>query len=324
MDDRDELFKRYAKENPSVVSRMESILGRSYNCERSVKAAVALRTYIPRLDLALYGGIPSGVSEIFGPESSGKTALLGAILAAAQKQGKDTALVATEDLDTDYWGALGVDLNKLLLFEVEDVRDAVHLVSEFVHKPGCVLGIDSITALRSMDDSGSLEDFYSWKDTVRTMIQLVNERVSIHSALVVTSQVRARRSTDHHRTFAGGTESASRGVLDEFLLRLELSRQEVHDASYTMVVNVVANVLGPPARFIKLPVNKGSGVDHDLDLIEVAAELGLVERKGTWYRLDDEGRMYHGVHAAAQVLKDQPWRRDLLLSDRHGIYQHLC
>lgn len=324
MNDRDDVFRRFEDENPTAVRRMTDILGPGYNQERAVKAAVGTRTGIPRLDLALYGGLPSGVTEIFGPQSVGKTALLGAILAGAQQQGKSTALVATEDLDSEYWQALGVDLHKLLIFQTEDARDIADLSANFLREPHSVLGIDSISALRIMeeDDIGPLEDYIKWKDMVLDLLKQVNEKVSIHSALVVTSQVRARKSVDPAKTFAGGTESASRGVLEEFQTRLELSRRDVQDKQYTMVVNVIANVFGPPAKLIELPVVKGTGVDLDLDLIELAVEFGLIEKKGSWYFIID--KFYHGAYAAAEALKERPWMRKLLLNDRNGIYQHLC
>jgi recombination protein RecA len=319
MGDRDDVFTQYAKENPAVVGRMEEILGRSYNEERVVKSAVAVRTMIPRLDLALYGGIPSGVTEIFGPESSGKTALLGSILASAQQQKKATALIATEDLDIPYWQSLGVNLEDLLMIEIEDIRDAPELIAECVHEPEYVLGVDSITALRGV--YGAFEDFLQWRITILDLLRRANDRISASSALVVTSQVRARKSVDPVKTFAGGTESASRGVLEEFMTRLELSRREVQDDRYTMVVNVVANVFGPPARFIELPAVKGSGIDTDLDLIRLADELGLIERKGNWYQLGD--RLYHGAHAAARALEYRPVLRNLLLHDEKGVYAYL-
>lgn len=321
MGDNDDVFEQFAKENPAVVNRMESILGNSYNQEREVKPAIALRTMIPRLDLALYGGIPSGVTEIFGPESTGKTALLGSILAAAQKQKNDVALIATEDLDVEYWSALGVDTSSLLLFEIEDIDDVPELITDFVGEPGCILGIDSITALRGTDDDGSLEGFLRWRDTMLYMLQWANERINPYSALVLTSQVRARRSVDPAKTFAGGTESASRGILEEFSVRLELRRQEIRDDRYTMVVNVVSNILGPPARFLELPIIKGVGVDQDLDLVMLSVELGLLEKKGSWYQLG--GKLYHGVLAASQALKEQPQLRELLLHEEKGVYAYL-
>lgn len=313
MSERDEVFKRFAKDNPLAADRMVDILGDQFAREWDVTEAVAFRTLIPRLDYAIRG-IPPGVTEVSGPESCGKTALLGAMLAAAQQQGKKVALVATEDCDLEYWKALGVDTYELLLFEAEDGDDAADLVVEFVRDPHRVVAIDSITAMRSLWWKGTpLEEWVDWRDLVQGIFEDVNEHCHWSSALLVSSQVRARKSVDPVKTFAGGTESASRSVLDLFSLRLELSRGGVQDETYTMSVNVLANVLAPPARLVELPSIKGRGINHDLDLIRFGSEMEVITRRGSWYRFFEQ-ETHQGEEEAAAALKGSVVR-DMILKE---------
>ena len=322
--DREEVFEQFAETNPMAAARMTNILGSQYGREQNVEAAISMQTRVPRLDLALYGGLPSGVTEIFGPESCGKTAMMGALLAAAQQQGKETALCATEDLDIEYWGKLGVDTSNLVMLEAECAEDAVDMALDFVRGKDRMIGIDSITALRTKDSEGTaLDDFIAWRHLIAEMLQVSNAEMHLTSAMVVTSQVRVRKSANPAKMFAGGTDTASRAVADGFAMRLELSREDLKDDSYTMVVNVITNMLGPPARYVRLPIRKGLGIDHDLDLVRVAAELGVVDRKGPWYRLYDGGQSHHGEEAAARALEPEEWVRQLLLSETSGVYQHL-
>jgi recombination protein RecA len=302
---RDDVFKSFGREFPFAADKMVDVVGAKFAQDRKVASAIALKSRIPRLDMALYGGFAPGVAEIFGPESSGKTALLGALLAAAQQQGKETALCATEDRDVEYWAALGVDTDDLLFIEAEDSNDLADMLVDFVSGDNRVLGLDSITALRSLSDGDSpstnYEHYMDWLGVVTDILDDVNNKAPPSSVMVLTSQVRARKSANHAKAFAGGTETASRRIVDRFSVRLELSRDHVSETEYTMVLNIISNILGPPAKFINLPAIKGRGVNHRLDALRVAAELNLIEKKGPWYRLPSG--VYHGESAAAEAVE---------------------
>lgn len=290
-----------------------------FGARREVVAALAVRTGSPRLDYGLGGGLMSGTTEIFGPESSGKTALAGFFLAMAQRQGKECALALTEDLDVDYWRDMGVNMDRVALVQAEEIGNLVQVAMDFIKGNDRVMVIDSITALRSKKWRTVLEDFERWIGPVRELVQFTQSNMPASSGLIITSQVRHKRSIDPTRMFADGHDSASRSISDAFVVRLELSKTDVHDTEFRLVVNIVSNVLSSPGRYVVLPVHKGTGVMHVQDLVSFAEECGVITRSGSWYVLPDESK-YQGLAAATLALKaDKGLQQELLDS----LYRHI-
>jgi recombination protein RecA len=284
----------------NVVERLKQIAGKEVMTERTPRLAIATQTGVISIDMEIGGGLPAGLIELFGDESVGKTALLGQTIAFAQQTGLETMLLASELFDHDYYKRLGVDLTRLVLVP-GGTDDPEEVMLQFlVDHPRSLLGIDSITALRFEDEQPG-----EWNECMFGMLQRLKEQTTARSCVVVVSQVRARRSADHRRAFAGGTESASRRLTDLFSLRLELSRQEVTDKHYSMLVNVVRNTLAQPASLIEVPAEKGAGIDVNLDLIRVARKLGLIERRGPQYYFKE---FYLGIgeRGAADTLVYDP------------------
>jgi len=290
-----------------------------FGARREVEEAIAIRTGSPRLDHGLGGGLMSGITEIFGPESSGKTALAGFILAMAQRQGKECALALTEDLDVDYWKDMGVDMEKTALVQAEEIGSLTQVAEDFIKGNDRVMVIDSITALRSKKWRTVLEDFERWIGPVNDLVQFTQSNMPTSSCLVITSQVRHRRSIDPRKMFADGYDSASRSISDAFVVRLELSKTDVHDTEYRLVVNIVSNVLSSPGRYVVLPMHKGMGVMHVQDLVSFAEECGVITKSGSWYVLPG-GSRYQGLAAATLALKaDKVTQQELLDS----LYNHV-
>lgn len=299
---REDVYERFGRENPVAADKMAEVLGDTFAQERAVVDALALRSLVPRLDMALYGGFASGIVEIFGAESAGKTTLLCTAIASAQRQGKETALCATEDKDIDYWVKLGVDTERLLLVDAEDPDDMIDMMVDFIRTPNRVLAVDSVTALRPLNpEYEDDQSFMVWLDVVGDILEEVNGAMPPTSVMLLTSQVRTRKSVNPKMKFAQGIETASRRLVNQFSARLELSREQVSENDYTLVVNVIANTLGPPAKYIRIPVTKGLGIDHCLDAVRVAAEIGVIDKNGPWYRMPD-GSVHHGEVAASGVV----------------------
>lgn len=315
MGDREDVFKRFARDNPLAAGRLVDVLGDRFARQWDIVDARALFTLIPRLDHAL-NGLPPGVIEIFGAESSGKTALIGTLLAAAQEQGKTAALCATEDLDIAYWEALGVDTSELLLIEAEDIEDLAYMACDFVRGPDRVLAIDSITAMRPQMDDTPVREFCYWRDLVYDMVQEATNTSHSTSTMIVTSQVRARKSVDPRRMFAGGTDTASKAIADTFVTRLELTREGITEDSYILVVNILSNVFKNPTRIVSLPALKGFGIDQELDLVRFSAEKGVIEKRGNWYTTF--GEILQGEQKAALYLKTN---RDAYMKLRNVFYR---
>jgi RecA/RadA recombinase len=239
--------------------------------EQKVVRSVATQTGIISLDLCLGGGLSSGVTEIYGEESVGKTGVIGRVIARSQQLGKWVMLCSSEFLDIPYLQRMGVDMENLAVARgpMEYMQE---MAARFLESPGRVVAVDSLSAMQPLN-----VDPQSWNEAAYDLLGL---RVADQSAMVVTNQVRARRSMDPNKRFASGTESSARWVHDMYVTRIELSRKEVRDTEYTLVANIVANQLARPAVWVEIPATKGGGVDVALDRLRAAVRAGVVKQKG--------------------------------------------
>jgi len=245
--------------------------------ESKVVLPIATQFGIVSLDLCLGGGVPSGITEIYGEESVGKTGLIGHLIARSQQLGLWVMLCSGEFLDIPYFIRLGVDVGNLVVAsgDLESIRD---LVGRFLSRsPGRIAIVDSLSALQP-----TREDPGAWNEAVYEFLQM---KVANQSALVVVNQVRAKRSVDPDKKLTSGTESSARWVHDLYDARIELSRRDVHEESYTMVANVVANSQARPAVWVELPAVKGAGVDVRLDRLRAAVRAGIIRQKGPRFYL---------------------------------------
>jgi len=297
----DEELKRagdqFARRNARASRALSHILDISY--EEQELPRPALRTGILSLDMALGGGLASGIVELHGDESTGKTALLGYLIGAAQRRQFATALCPTEYLDIPYLEDLGVD-PKLLAIIRGSIGSVQPLARDFLCSDFRLLAVDSLTALRPADES-----YENWNEEVFHFLSLLSSVCSSSSVVVVTNQSRARRSIRPGKVLTRGTETAARRFTDLFNVRLEVGRDQVSRDTYTMVVNIEANVLSKPAVLVQLPVRKGYGVQVSLDTLRVALERGYIEQAGSRYYLNGE-ELGHGEKEAAAALGSTP------------------
>ena len=292
----------------STADRIVEIMGAGQVAEREVHHAIATRTGIPSLDFFLGGGLPSGLIEIFGPESVGKTSLLARIIGAAQEMGKQVMMTSTEFFDGPYLEKNSVDLKQLLIMRSEEgdrVLEAAYQllksVSNFVYV------IDSATGLRPPND-----EFDNWSKMLLDWMSEVENVMDSGSCVIIVDQVRARKSVDPSKFFAGGTDSVARKIAGIFSTRLELSRASITETTYDMVVNVVANTLKAPAKVFSLPVVKGEGIDVCRDLVRVATAVGVIEQRGTWYSWSGDN-IGQGEVEAAHYLSGATWARESIV-----------
>ena len=201
-----------------------SEFGSDVTTARSVHRAVGGRTGVLSIDVALGGGLPSGITEVTGEESVGKTALVGRIISEAQSFDVPVALVRGDYLDKPYLANLGVDLNELIIFPGSD-DDLVDLVIGFLRSaPKVLLAVDSLNGIRP-----SQEEPGAWNEHMLFLLDKIRLGLSVDSAAVVTTQVRTRRSAEPDKIFARGTASSARRVSDFFDTKIVLSRTEVED-----------------------------------------------------------------------------------------------
>jgi recombination protein RecA len=250
---------------------------------------------IATLDLILGGGL-RGLSEIYGEESTGKTALIAHLLATAQEAGRAVALCSSEMFDGDYFSRLGVDLSNLVLMEAR-LDSLTDLIIDFVAEMGdCVIAVDSLTATRPSNDN----NLTRWNEEAYYFLDTLSDDLPASAVVAVSSQVRVKRSLTPGQR-GRGTESATRWASDLFQTRIEVTRGEVTEDSYQMVVNVVANTAAKPAKWVQLPAVKGWGVNRGLDLVRCATSMGALKQKGAHYYLGFR-HIGHGEAEAAETL----------------------
>jgi len=279
-----------------MAGRVEELCG--VVAERRVSRPVAFDTGIAALNALLGSGFPTGITEVFGASSVGKSSLVYQLIGAAQVSGLRAVLCSTQRPPEPLMVRCGVDTESLCLLRAPCLELAASvLLEEFVAREGRLfLVVDTATALRPLIDERGC-----WAEVMEIFLSHLANGLSPCSAAVIVNEVRARRSVDPSRTFAGGTDSAAKRVASLFPTRLELARDEVGEEEYTLVVHAVSNQNRPPRQYVTLPTRKGYGVDAVRSLVEIAVSMGEVEKKGNHLYFGGQP-LGQGVKAASRFL----------------------
>ncbi len=258
----------------------------------------AIPTGCLSLDLAIgIGGIPRGrITEIFGPESSGKTTICLHVIAEAQKRGGIAAFIDTEHaLDVSYAQRLGVDLNNLLLSQPEFGEQALEIVETLVRSGAIdVIVIDSVAALTPrVEIEGEMGDAQMGSHA-RLMSQAMRKLNAAigksNTAVIFTNQLRSKIGVVY-----GNPETTTGGNALKFYasVRLDIRRKEVlkngEDISGSRVkVKVVKNKVAPPFKTVEFDINYEEGISRIGDLIDLGTEYGIISKSGAWYTVQGE------------------------------------
>lgn len=275
---------------------------------------ISVPTGILSLDLCLGGGLPTGLTEIYGEESTGKTALVGHIIASAQQNDMETMLCSSALYDSLYMKKLGVDESNLVLVRARYIEVLLDVVLMFLSSSRLkgkrrLIAIDDMSGFRPIDSV----TFDEWNRMMYQAMEEFSSMIPIGSVVVIVNQARAHKISDNRYK---GTESAARWVGDLFDVRLELSRKDVHHSDYTLIANIVQSRVGRPHRWIEVPCRKGRGVDIWRDCVRTGTRCGWLERKGNFYYLNGES-LGHGEVEAARTLANDP-NMSYLLFHGHG------
>ena len=284
--------------------------------QRDIIAGIAsISTGSISVDYALgVGGVPRGrVTEIFGPESSGKTTLALQIIAQAQKAGGMAAFVDAEHaLDASYARKLGVDLDGLLVSQPDNGEQALEIVEVLVRSGGVdVVVVDSVAALVPRAEiEGEMGDAQVGLQA-RLMSQALRKLTGVVSksrtSLVFINQLREKIGI-----MFGNPETTTGGRALKFYssVRIDIRRiASIKDGDQVVGgrtrVKIVKNKVAPPFREAEFDIMYGEGISKEGDLLDQAVERKIVEKSGTWFSYSGE-RLGQGRENAKQYLKENP------------------
>jgi len=267
------------------------------------------------LDVALgVGGIPRGrITEVYGPESSGKTTLCQHIIAECQRQGGVAAFIDVEHaLDSAYAERCGVNIDELYLSQPDTGEQALEITEALVRSGAvdCIV-IDSVAALVPQAEiDGEMGDAHMGLQA-RLMSQALRKLTGAikrsNTAVIFTNQLRMKIGV-----LFGNPETTSGGNALKFYaaVRIDMRRAESIKDKGEVVGNRVRarikkNKVAPPFRVAEFDIMFDHGISREGSMLDVALDAGVIERRGSYYSFGDV-RMAQGRENAKEYLRDHP------------------
>jgi recombination protein RecA len=274
----------------------------------------AIPTGALSLDFALgIGGIPRGrVTEIYGPESSGKTTLCLHVIAEAQKTGGLAAFIDAEHaLDVNYAKKLGVDTSNLLLSQPDFGEQALEITDTLVRSNALdVIVIDSVAALVPRSEiEGEMGDA-TMAVQARLMSQALRKLTGAISksktAVIFVNQLRSKIGV-----MFGNPETTTGGNALKFYasLRLDIRRIAAIKDGNDVVgnrtkVKIVKSKIAPPFKEVEFDILYNEGISKTGDLLDLATNLNVIKKSGAWFTYNED--RYQGREQFKQKLMEQP------------------
>ncbi len=273
------------------------------------------------LDIALgVGGYPKGrIVEIYGPESSGKTTFALHAIAEAQKSGGRAAFIDAEhSLDPQYAAKLGVNINDLLLSQPDNGEQALEICEALVRSGAIsVIVIDSVAALVPQAEiEGEMGDSHVglqarlMSQALRKLSGVINKTNTI---AIFINQLREKVGV-----MFGNPETTPGGRALKFYssIRLEIRRSEQIKDGNNIIgnktnVKVVKNKMAPPFKTCSVDIMYGEGVSVEGEIVDLAGEIALIDKSGSWYSYNGE-KLGQGKETVKAVLKTNKKLRDEL------------
>lgn len=267
------------------------------------------------LDIALgIGGVPRGrVTEIYGPESSGKTTVALSIVAQAQKAGGTAAFIDVEHaLDPAYARVLGVDIDNLLVSQPNSGEQALEIAETLIRSGAIdVLVVDSVAAMVTRAEiEGDMGDAHVGLQA-RLMSQAMRKLTGIigktNCVAIFINQVREKIGIVY-----GNPETTPGGRALKFYssVRIEVRKGDVIKNGGDILgsrtrCKVVKNKVAPPFKEAAFDLIYGEGISYTGEILDFASELDIVKKSGSWFSYNGE-RMGQGRDNAKVFLKENP------------------
>ena len=301
-----------------ALGQIEKQFGKGAVMKMGEKGGMAIET-IPTgalaLDLALgVGGLPRGrVTEIYGPESSGKSTLAMHVVAEAQRNGGICAYIDAEHaMDPVYARAIGVDVDELLISQPDTGEQALEIADMLVRSAAIdVIVVDSVAALTPRAEiEGEMGDSHVglqarlMSQALRKLTHNLNKSNTI---CIFINQLREKIGV-----MFGSPETTPGGRALKFYssVRLDIRRIESLKDGAEVVgnrtrVKVVKNKCAPPFRQAEFDIMYGKGISREGSLVDIGVDLGLVKKSGAWYTYEGE-QLGQGRENAKTFLAENP------------------
>jgi len=281
--------------------------------EDSIVKIESISTGSISLDAALgIGGIPRGrVTEIYGPESSGKTTLTLHIIAEAQKTGGYAAFIDAEHaMDPEYAKKLGVDTDNLLISQPDTGEQALDITETLVRSGALdIIVIDSVAALvpkAELDgDMGDSHMGLQARLMSQALRKLTGSVSKSRTSVIFINQIRHKIGV-----MFGSPETTTGGNALKFYasIRLDIRRiGQIKEGDQVVGnrtrVKVVKNKVAPPFKSTEFDIMYGEGISYEGDLLDLAVQADIVNKMGAWYSYNKE-KIGQGRENAKRYLQD--------------------
>ena len=288
-----------------------------------------ISTGILPLDIALgVGGIPRGrIIEIYGPESSGKTTVTLHMIAEAQRQGGVAAFIDAEHaLDPIYARNLGVDIDNLLVSQPDTGEQALEIVEALVRSGAIdIIVVDSVAALvPKAEIEGDMGDAHVGL-LARLMSQAMRKLTGIISksrtTAIFINQIREKVGTmyGNPETTTGGRALKFYSSVRLDVRKFDTVKQGTNILGNRTRVKVVKNKIAPPFKVAECDSMYGEGVSKESSLIDIAADLDILNKSGSWYSYNGN-RLGQGKDTVKEILRNQP---ELMAEIEGKLYEML-
>ena len=267
------------------------------------------------LDIALgLGGIPKGrVIEVYGPESSGKTTVALHMVAEVQKRGGVAGFIDAEHaLDPVYASKIGVDIDNLYISQPDNGEQALEITETLVRSGAVdIIIVDSVAALvPKAEIDGDMGDSHVGLQA-RLMSQALRKLTACISktncTVIFINQLREKVGV-----MFGNPETTTGGRALKFYssVRMDVRRIETLKQAGEMIGNrtrikVVKNKIAPPFKEAEFDIMFGEGISREGDVLDLAANLGVINKSGAWYAYNGE-KIGQGRENAKQYLREHP------------------
>ncbi|HQC83988.1 MAG TPA: recombinase RecA [Bacilli bacterium] len=301
-----------------VMAQIEKQFGKGSIMKLGADSKIEVET-VPSgslsLDIALgAGGFPKGrIVEVFGPESSGKTTIALQAIAEVQKKGGRAAFIDAEHaLDPVYAKALGVNIDELLLSQPDTGEQALEICEALVRSGAIqIVVIDSVAALVPQAEiEGEMGDSHVglqarlMSQALRKLAGIINKTNTI---AIFINQLREKVGV-----MFGNPETTTGGRALKFYasVRLDVRRGEQIKLGDSVIGNrtnikVVKNKIAPPFKTAAVDMMYGEGVSHEGELVDLGAEIDVLDKSGAWYAYNGE-KIGQGRENTKIYLKNNP------------------